>query len=59
MNDEATDGDEDAGVGHVEGRKRMRERNVQIEKREIDDVAVNEAVGQVSHDRKRTRHTTG
>jgi hypothetical protein len=28
----------------------MRERDVEIEKREIDDVAVDEPVGQVAHD---------
>ena len=50
MNDEATDRDEDAGIGHIEGRKRMREWHVQIKECEIDDVAVNEAVRQVPHD---------
>jgi hypothetical protein len=50
MHDEAADGDEDARIGHVEGRPGMSEWHVQIEEREVDDVTVEEAVGQVAHD---------
>jgi hypothetical protein len=50
MHDEAADGDEDAGVGHVESGPGMREWHVKIEEREIDDVTMEEAVGQVPHD---------
>jgi hypothetical protein len=50
VNDEANDGDENARVGYIEGRPGMRERHVQIEKSEIDDVTVEETVGQVPHD---------
>src|SRR5258708_3833190 len=50
MNDEAEDRDENAGVRDIEGRPGMRERHMQIEQCEIDDVAVEKAVGQVAHD---------
>ena len=40
MEDETEDCDEDTGVRHVEGRPGMREGNMKIEKREIDDVPV-------------------
>ena len=50
MNDETGNSYEDAGIGDVEGRPRMRERDVEIEQREIDHVAVEETVGQVAHD---------
>ena len=50
MNDEAGDGDEDARIGNIERRPWMSQRHMQIEEREIDDVTVEEPVGQVSHD---------
>jgi hypothetical protein len=49
MNDETEDRDENAGIGHVEGRPRVGKRHVQIEEREINDMAVQKPVGQVSH----------
>jgi hypothetical protein len=49
MNDETDDRDADAGVGHVERGERMRQGDVQIEKQEVDDVTVQEAVGQIAH----------
>lgn len=50
MNDEADHGDADAGVGHVKRGPRVRERDVQIEEQEIDDMTVQETIGEVSHD---------
>ena len=44
------DGDANAGVGHVKGRPGMRERNMQIEEQKIDDVTVEQTVGQISQD---------
>ena len=56
MNDEENDGDTDAGIGHIERRPRMREREVQVEQEKIDHVAVKQAISQVSqHARKQER----
>src|ERR1041385_5701070 len=48
INHEADDRDADAGIGDVEGRPRVGEAHVQVKKEEIDDVAVEEAVGEIA-----------
>ncbi len=48
MNDKAEDGDADARIGDVEGGKGIGESDMQIEKQEINDMAVEEAVGEVT-----------
>ena len=50
MHDETADRNEDAGIGYVERGPGMRERHVQIEEREVDDVAVKEPISEVAHD---------
>ena len=48
MNHKTNDCHANAGVGHVECRPGMRERNMEIEEQEIDDVAVNQTVSEIS-----------
>jgi hypothetical protein len=50
VNDKAENRDTNAGVSHVEGWERIGERNVQIEEQEIDDMTVEQTVGEISHD---------
>ena len=50
INHEAGDRGADTGVGDVKGRPRVREGDVQIKEQEIDDVTVEQAVGQISED---------
>src|SRR6476646_10798233 len=56
MNHETDDGHANAGVGHIKCRPGMRERNVKVEEEEIDDVAVDQTVGEIS---KHTRQQQG
>ena len=42
------DGDADARVGHVKGRPGIGEADVEIKEQKIDDMTVEEAVGQVA-----------
>jgi hypothetical protein len=49
MDDEANDSDADAGIGDVKSGPGVRQRKVQVEKREIDHVTVKEPVRQVAH----------
>src|ERR1051326_1893543 len=49
MDDEANDSDADAGIGDVKSGPGVRQRNVQVEEREIDHVTVKEPVRQVAH----------
>ena len=49
MNYETHDRDADAGVGDIERGPGIRERDVQIDEQEIDDMAVEKTIGQVSH----------
>ena len=48
MNYETNDCHANAGVGHVECRPGMRERNMQVEEQEINDVAVDQTVSEIS-----------
>ena len=51
VNDKAHDRDADAGIGDVKRgpRAKNRQRYVQVEEEEIDDVSVEETIGEVSH----------
>src|SRR6478672_2307451 len=46
----ADDRDADTGIGHVKGRPWVRKRQVQIEEQKIDDMTVQETVGEVAKD---------
>ena len=48
MNDETNNCHANAGVGHIKRRPGVRERNMQIEEQEIDDVTVDQTVGEIS-----------
>ena len=50
VNDEADDGDANAGIGDIEGWPRVGKANVQVEEKKIGDVTVDEPVGEVAHD---------
>jgi hypothetical protein len=50
MNDETDHRDANTGIGHIESRPRVSERQVQIKQKKIDDVPVEEPIGQVSQD---------
>ena len=50
VDNEADHRNADAGVGDVKRRPRVRERDVQIEEQKIDDMTVEETIGEVSHD---------
>ena len=47
MNDEKEDRDANAGIRHVESRPGMSQRDVQIEQQKINDVAVQQPIGQI------------
>jgi len=49
MNYEGHDRDADARVGDIECGPGVRERDMQIDQQEIDDVAVEETIGEISH----------
>ena len=48
VHNEAEDGDADTRVSDVKRRPGMREREVEVEEEEINDVAVQETVGEVA-----------
>lgn len=48
MDHKTADGDADAGVGDIKGGPGMSQRHVEIEEEEIDDVPMQQAVGQVT-----------
>jgi len=50
MNDKTNYRDGDAGISDIERRPGMSERNMQIEKKEIDNVSVEKAVGKIAED---------
>ena len=49
VKDEEDDRDTDAGIGDVEGGPGVGQRNVQIDEQKVDDVTVEETVGEISH----------
>ena len=56
VNHETNDRHANAGVGHVKCRPWVRERNMQVEEQKIDDVTMDQAVGEIS---KHTRQQQG
>ena len=50
MNYETNDCHANAGVGHIKGGKRVCVGKVEIEEEEIDDVAVDQTVSEISKD---------
>jgi hypothetical protein len=50
MNDETGNRDTNAGVGYIERRPRIGERDVEIEEEEINDVTMEQTVGQIPND---------
>ena len=50
VNDEADDGDANAGIGDIEGRPRVGKAKVQVEEKKIGDVTVDEPVSEVAYD---------
>jgi hypothetical protein len=49
VEDEAENRDEDAGIRDVKRRPGVRERDVKIEERKIDDMTVPETIGEIAH----------
>ena len=47
VDDEKDDGQTDAGIGHIEGRKWISLRNVEIEEKEINHIPMQQAISQV------------
>ncbi len=59
LDDEAKDRHADAGIGNVKGGPGMGKGHVQIEEEEVDDVAVQETIGQVAEDAREEKGEGG
>ena len=48
MNDETENRDTDTGVGYIKGRPGMGEGDVQIEKKKVDNMTVQQTIGEIA-----------